>query len=433
MPGNVLIVTQNFPPTNEIAARRFGYLVPYLEQHGWTPWVLTTHGSGPLPVRIPPERVFRIGRNLNRVLAAGDGASANPTGGVLPRVRAGARAAARWAVDLTGSRIYALYPANLEWYREVLRHQNALRRWLPEVDIVIGSFMPAGALRIAAFLARTLGVPWLADVRDIASMLPGRRNPLARRADRWIERWLFRTAAGFITVSPTLARILESRHGRPARVIYNGWDSEPESAAEPTRARGPAHRAEATSAGNGYLYYAGLLYAHRMPAAGLILEALRHHPGVVWKLRSLGPADLEAQLVAQARRLGVAGRLEILPPADPAVVMCEGEAALANVVLEDIDCRNPAGRGTLTGKFLKLLPARPAVLAVARSDSDIGPILVRSGKGRLCSTSGEIVAFLKAIARDPRLFHGDAAAIAPFSMPAQAAALARVLDERRAA
>jgi hypothetical protein len=170
-----------------------------------------------------------------------------------------------------------------------------------------------------------------------------------------------------------------------------------------------------------------------MPAAEMILDALRLHPGVSWKVRSLGPAPLEKQLIDDARRLGVADRLEILPPADPAVIRREGDAALANVVLEEVDCREPAGRGVLTGKFLKLLPAPPAVLAVARADSDIGPILARTARGRLCSSAAAVAAFLQHVESRPDDFRGNAEVVREFSMSAQAAALARLLDERRAA
>jgi hypothetical protein len=426
---HVLIVTQNFPPTNEIAARRFGFLVPHLEGHGWTPWVLTTPGSGPLPVRIPEERVFRIGRNSNRLPATLTDAAGRSRRSVLG-IRSGVKALARWAVDRTGSRVYSLYPANFDWYHQAVRARDPIQHWLPPIDIVVGSFQPSGALLIAAHFARLLGVPWLADVRDVASLIPGRRNPLARRADRWIERRLFRSAAGFLTVSPTLAQTLEATHRRPAAVIYNGWDLDSEVTAD---SPGPFADHQMHAPAPSYLHYAGLLYAHRMPAAQAVLEALRARPGVSWKVRSLGPAVLEKALVNQAQRLGVADRLEILAPADPAVIRRESEGALANIVLEDLDCRDPSGRGTLTGKFLKLLPAPAAVLAVARQDSDIGPILVRTAKGRLCSSADTVAAFLEDVERRSGGFLGNADAVAEYSMPAQAAALARLLDERRAA
>jgi glycosyltransferase involved in cell wall biosynthesis len=438
---HVLIVTQNFPPTNEISARRFGFIAPRLADYGWTPWVLTTHGTGPLPVRVPEERVFRIGRNSNRLPAT---LADLKTRSASTRLAESARSVARWLIERTGTRIYTLYPANLDWYRQVQRSEDAIRRWLGPVDVVIGSFMPSGALLVAAYLARTLGVPWLADIRDLPSHAGPGRNPAARGADRWIERRLFRTASGFLTVSPTLAQLLQSAHRRPAAVIYNGWDLEGETdsasrAAADGDAANATHPAARTTGirrrdtEHPYLHYAGLLLPQRMRAAELILEALCTHSGVRWKLRSLGPASLEKRLIEHARRLGIADRVEMLSPADPAVIQSECESALANVVLEDVTGRDIGGRGTLTGKFLKLLPLKPAVLAVARPDSDIGPILARTGKGRLCSTASDVAALLHNIDSEPGLFHGNTAAVAEFSMAAQAASLARLLDERMAA
>ncbi|MBW3539421.1 MAG: hypothetical protein KY476_04055 [Planctomycetes bacterium] len=422
MARNVLIVTESFPPTNDIAARRFGFLAPHLERHGWGAWVLTTQGEGPLPVRLPAERLFRIGRGSNTLPRRAPAEPADRRNTVR-RLRQFAWSTLRRTIDLTGSRVFSLYPANFAWRRCVENRRDEIRSWLPPIDLVIGSFMPAAAAMIAANLAHDLRVPWLADIRDLASEIPGRRNPLARGLDRLIERRLFRTAAGFLTVSPTLAELLSNVHRRAAAVIYNGWDAdgEREGHAEGSAAAKGAHQSPG-------LYYAGILYPHRMAAAFAVLEAMAARPGVRWTLRSLGPAVLEDRLKREARRLNVDDRLEILSACDPTIVARESAAALANLVLEELDRRHLATRGTLTGKFLKLLPLGRPVLAVARSDSDIGPILERTATGRLCSTPAQIVDFLDAAAAAPAEFRGRRAAVAEFSMEVQAARLAGLLD-----
>ena len=87
-----------------------------------------------------------------------------------------------------------------------------------------------------------------------------------------------------------------------------------------------------------------------------------------------------------------------------------------------------AARGTLTGKFLRLHPLSPPILAVARPDSEIGEILRQTLRGRLCSTTAEIEEFLNAVRTDSRAFTGNPQCVAAYSMRQQAASLCSFLD-----
>lgn len=419
MPGNVLIATESFPPVNDIAALRYGAIAHRLEDSGWTPWIVTTEANGPLDVPLPDSRIFRTGPNQNqrRLQSLSErGRNANRTG-ILQRVRGSVRRVCRMAVDRSGFRLDAVHPGNFAWRRQTRRVQSDVLRKLPTIDLVLGSFRPPAALSIASDFARTLEVPWIAEFRDLAALRPVGVNQLAAALNRRLERRLVHSASGFVTVSPTLATLIREEYGRPTAVVFNGWQHEVEGT--PTDRPWPEP----------YLYYAGLLYPHRMDAARLILQAMTRTTDVHFVVRSLGPADLERQILLEAGRLEILHRVHILPKALPATVEIEADHALANIVLEELDGGHVSGRGTLTGKFLKLLPQNPPVLCVARSDSDIGPILNQTNKGSLCADVAGIVQFLRAARRGDCGFHGDAARIAEYSMQNQAVKLAGFFDE----
>lgn len=406
MNRRVLIVTESCPPFNDIAAQRFGTLAPKMAAHGWEPWILTTEGDGPLPLSIPASQVVRI--------------SPHPRQGQfgLPATsswwRATAKSVLRTVLRGTGFRLNTFYPANGRWTREVFQSE-ASSIPIPRCDAVIGSFSPTAALVIAKRFAERWNVPWIADFRDLAAMKPDRANAVSRWADGWHERRLVQSASRLTSVSPTLKNLLESSHGLPTDVIYNGWVTRGRTRSQCEDGSLPPH----------YLHYAGVLIAHRLPSFRLIFEAMKRHAGLHFVLRSLGPPALERRLRSFAESTAVVDRIRLLPPCDPDRLAVEAANAVANVVTEDLDRSHIAGRGTLTGKLLKLIAGGPPVLAVARADSDIGPILVETQKGRLCHTVREIDEFLSAA---PAAYPGCEPAIERYSMATQAASLCGALD-----
>ena len=115
---------------------------------------------------------------------------------------------------------------------------------------------------------------------------------------------------------------------------------------------------------------------------------------MVLKIRSLGPLDIEKKIADFSEECDVAAQVEILPPADPEVVDRESHAAAINLVVEDLDKSDDWKKGTLTGKFLPMLNLKPAILAIARDDSEIGEILDATRKGKLCFTPDQVVEYL---------------------------------------
>ena len=101
--------------------------------------------------------------------------------GVGPRLRAYASYAARAFV--TGLRVRAL-------------------------DLVIGSSPPLTAALVAALVAKARGVPWIFEVQDLWPAFPIQMGAISNtvlvKALRALERWLYRSAAHVVTVSPDM-------------------------------------------------------------------------------------------------------------------------------------------------------------------------------------------------------------------------------------
>lgn len=409
---NLLIVTQSFPPLNKVSSHRFGDAAPYLEAHGWRAWVLTTRSDGPLPVTLPEERILRFGEHpYNEVCNAASGAAPKAT-------RHGVRQRVAGILRSGGLRLQSVDHLDLTWRRRVLRDQRTILNRLPKIDAVIGTFGPAAALRLAGHFSRKLAAPWIADFRDLGAIRDDGRRGLVRAFDCALERRTLRTAAAFMTVSPTFREILQNAYRRPAHILYNGWK---EGASESPRG--------ASSPPGPYLHYAGSLApVHRLAAAFQVLEALAREPRVHFVVRSLGPSDLEASIAAHARHVGVAERLHILPRCGPADLAIESHGALANVVLEDLASTSADTGGNLTGKFLRLFVHKPPILCVARTDSDMGAVLHAAKKGQLCTTRDEIASFIRTVTENARAFAGDREQIANFSVARQAQQLAAFLE-----
>jgi len=153
-----------------------------------------------------------------------------------------------------------------------------------EAALILASGPPYSGLLAGAWAARSLGIPYVADLRDpwsdyIAARHPKRRVEL--RLLRILEEWVLRNAAAVTSTSATVASLLTARdHTLVERihVIRNGYDG---TIAPPLRHTG----------GRLSILFAGVLYEGRTPYPLLAaLEELLSRPDV-------DPARVQVTLV----------------------------------------------------------------------------------------------------------------------------------------
>lgn len=410
--GNVLIISHSFPPLNNIAARRFGLMVKYMEQFGWCPWVLTVEANGSFPTFIPEYQCIRIGRHPQedeRVDKHNHYIDELPL--YLKLLRAGA--------GKIGFRFRAIDSTVFSWYKIVRNNYKQITNKLPNIDLVIASYGPAASLWLGKWFSKYYNVPWIADYRDLGALRADGRNMIAILADKLIERYLLSTSLALTSVSKTLAHILADKYHKPSKVIYNGWDDSGFNVEN--------IQIQSMTGIDPYIYYAGRLYPHRMSSMYKLLKSMEQIPNIYFKFRSLGPYNLEKVLLIQARLFGIEDRISILSPTDPKQVDIEARNALVNLAVEDMNQNTEWSKGTLTGKFLQLLPINPPILSIARPDSEMGPILNQTNKGRLCSEVNEITDFLRKIMKKKKM-SGNNFEIEKYSKLSQTKKLCNLLE-----
>jgi glycosyltransferase involved in cell wall biosynthesis len=229
MSRRVLMVSFHFPPAGGVGAHRPSKFARYLPDFGWTPFVVARKPDGRQPLdpsfegRPPadlvldpfePARLFRF----------------------LPKF---------------------LRPDVVEsgWAR-ALRHElpRLIERLKP--DVLWANSVPLVSLAAAADVARSAGVPFVADFHNEWT-----RNPYYRftgdrdAAERRLEERVVRSARQVVTLNPLHTEDLRARFPEvPCETIENGFDPDDYAVAPPDPARRPL-----------VFTYAGAVYGHQSP------------------------------------------------------------------------------------------------------------------------------------------------------------------------
>lgn len=403
---NLLLISKDFPPLNTIASRRFGELCLYTKEFGYTPWVLTMNCTGPLKIPIPAAQIFRAG--------------AHPRGFQKEPQWYSDRTAFRLASQL-GFRALAAEPRFFSWVQSALKLFKKISEETPKMDVVVGTYGPSSSLFLARAFARKMGVPWVADFRDLGAFREDSRNILIKFLDQAWEKRLVKSAAALTTVSPTLQEILGSHYDKPTAVIFNGFDSVLEPSKTPRR--------DPALVPSKYLHYAGQLYPHQMKSIELLFRVVKPFEELRIFFRLLGPQYLAEQVGALAKAYGLQERVILKPAGHSEELTDEAARATANLVFEDLSREKLWSRGTITGKLLRLLPLRPPVLAIARADSDIRVVLENTKKGEICEDEETLKKLLQEFLERPQNYSGKTDSIKTYSKREQARILCSFLDE----
>lgn len=424
----VAVVSYWYPPMRTIASLRVAKFVKYLPEYGWEPHVftvapLTTRytAAGELADEAPSGHVHRVPDPSLHVLV--DRLSRGRTSAPPAAGPAGAAPAGR------------LTRAAYRFYREVacspdetwpwLRHYRRIRAIAAaaSIDLVFSSSPPPTAHLLARRLARDLGRPWVADLRDPwADMHTLDRSAARAWVDRVLERRTLRSAAALTTVSTPMAERFAADYPAPVHVIMNGYDEADVPAdvhVEPESARFT-------------LVYTGMLYAGRRTPRP-VFEALR-------RLHTRGEVDLSRIAVnLYGRNLDIAEQELRDFPELAASVHLGGEIGYREALIEQrratvllqLEWPDPRARGVLTGKLFEYLFAARPIIAVGPHGGEMERILVSTGRGTLSETVDELAEAIRAryerfCAQGPEVFDPAATPLTQFSRRAMTAQLADV-------
>jgi glycosyltransferase involved in cell wall biosynthesis len=462
----ILIISFVFPPHNIIGAVRVGKTAKYLWRGGHDVRVLAGKDldlDPSLALEIPDENVIYtrwtdVDRPYRALLGArnrirqglayhaSNGAGVDPVGdwsaqqfgSVGPQSE---RRRLSWRLRLLYADLFHLPDSAAGWRRHAVRAGRVLAaRWRP--DVILASGAPWTSLVVGHDLAARLGVPWVAELRDLWS---GNHTTFVsnwrkKTVDSWYEARVLRTAAGLVTVSEPLAAKLRARYPRQSvHVVLNGFDDEDYARIRVAERNGKfesnaSNLADAPSGDTMLrLLYTGEINRDMLP----LLDGIRLLAGDAShvRLEIVGPQspDVQARYTSIAKAYGVGDTCVWRPPV-PHAEASELQQAADVLVLLLHDSPNDAG--VYTGKLFEYVGARRPIL-LAGTTSGVAAELIREREIGYAESAPERIA---ARIRDWIREKHDRGRIAPpsgrsiddLSRASQTARYAAILEQVRA-
>ena len=363
--GRVLIIAYHFPPEPTSGALRPGYLAKYLPEFDWDPTVLTR----PAPSDGGSTGdVIRAGRPFAMQGVAFEiGAVPAP---ILKFIKAAARQivyfpdrAAGWIVPAVAAGLRA--------------HRRA------RFDAIVSSAMPASVHVAGWILSSMLGVPWVADYRDLWCGNPHQTEPpLRAKLLRALEKRAIGKAASITTITREMANALSALHRRKVHVIANTFDGDEWQDI-------PFEKPETFR-----LVHSGSLYhGRRNPERIFAQLALLRRSGAIGNFRFDFYGQDPGNLMELARRFEIADSVRYHGVVERSVAMRAERAASLLVIIQNDD---PRTAGEYGSKVFEYQGAGPFILALGPSEGVLRSYIAENGLGWFASSEDEIATGLRA-------------------------------------
>ena len=385
---HVLLITYEFPPKGGPGVHRPLKTAKYLSRLGWDVTVLTVKDPlggmmdetllGELPDAVRVERAWSL--EPTRAVAAmrrlrgrrrhggAEGASGGGGGGGTRGYTSLSRVGIRFV------QAFFIPDEKVGWTPWAVRTAARVHTERP-VDVVLASGPPFSAYGVAWRVARRIGVPWVADLRDpiVGGYFFRPHTPLHAWLMRRYEAKVARRAAWVVTASEGFTAELVRRYPEVREriaTITNGFD--PDDFAGVERA---AHEGFV-------LAYVGTFQGTVRPDALLeAIASLREQGAAVMDdlhVRLVGALDPETGEAIEARGLaGLVERVGYVPHAEAVREMCSAD------VLFEVRGPERESAGMIPGKLLEYLASGTPVLALLARESVAAEILARAGAAEI--------------------------------------------------
>ncbi len=233
--SHVLIISFGYEPLGHVSATRSTYMGPALTDLGWDVSVLTVDWSFPLP-----EKIASVEESVRRALAepsprrvAIDGRLIDPA--FVPSSdhptteRPAPRATFLRKLQTLRNTLSAGPYAG--WAHRAYAAATLLHRERP-IDAVWAIHGDISCHAIAYWLWKRQGIPWIADFKDAWNKY---HSEWGQPVQRFAMKRRLRTAASLTETCSAQATSDAREFGRPAHVIYSGYDEALMDAAAPKR------------------------------------------------------------------------------------------------------------------------------------------------------------------------------------------------------
>lgn len=435
----VLLVTYYFPPMGGGGVPRALKLAKYLPAFGWAPHVLTVRDGlwsafddTPLAELSPEVIIHRTpfvmaGQLIRRMAGGAKGRPVCTEDRVEPEhssLRERAKDAFR-KVAYVPDEFIGWYPFAVRAGKRVVHEMG--------IDVVVSTSPPPTAHLVGRAIARSTGLPWVADFRDLWTHNPGFLHGagLRGRVERRLERAVIRAATRIVTVTePFRDDVLAEHRGhvdpRHVRVIMNGFDPDDfQGGSLPVHLSPDPKRFRVVYTG-GWMdnrspqtfFKALSRYADSKASEGMPINAIF--------------AGTEQSLVrAEAERAGVPALVHTvgyLPPREACALQQSADALLLTL------SNRANSSGVIPGKIFQYFGAgRPLLALVPRGVT--ADLVRKAGAGLVIDpedadgATRALVAMAKTKSAGTPVRGADSETLAPYTRRAIAKRYAAVLDE----
>lgn len=384
----VLIVSHLFAPANAIGSVRVTKFARFLHEAGHDVRILAARdGVLPqdLPVEVPEELITYV--------------EPSPSKDFLRRSMRGYERSYRGGE--------AKLPPFVAWgfrmYRALTQIPDAQRRWISDAvqagqrlvgqwrpDKIFCSALPISSLVVASRLARTHGIPLVAEMRDLWVDSHYYEMPVWRRwIDAWIERRCLGMAELIVTVSEPLADVLRAKYGKPVIVVLNGFDPADFPPASTAARPGEPVR----------IVYTGLVYPNRQRDPTPLFAALRQLQATADDFRVEFYGRLLSEVMVIAREQGVEALVRAGSPMPYREALAvQSQADLLLLLLWD----SPEERGVYSGKLFEYLGARRPILLVGPTEGVAADLIRQRRAGQALRDVEAIAGYLARILAEKR-------------------------------
>lgn len=389
----ILVVSGFFPPYSPLGAVRVPALISYWLAQGHDVRALAMENpavAGMLESPLPRESVtytpFTLpGLPMERLLRSFRCAREEGSGG--GNGQGGERARPTRQPRLQGLRHFYQQAVQFpDRYRNwtspaVAAGLAVARTWQPE--LIYSSGPPHSGHVVAGRMARRLGTPWIAELRDTWAHNPYSDAPWPISVlQAWHANEVLRHASACVTLTRTAEAEVKAALGLPTIVSYNGFNAEDFEGLDHTPPTDPERLT---------ILHAGVIYAGRRDPVALfqalaILGPMRHAVRVKFY------HDQMEAVERRAERLGVRDCIEICAPVPRREILRRERAA--DVLLL---CRwaDPRDDGVIPGKLFEYIGARRPILAVGSTTGEAVDIVRKGDFGLVSNEPMEIAEQLR--------------------------------------
>ncbi len=278
------------------------------------------------------------------------------------------------------------------WRKEVLNNIDVIKKINP--DVIIATTSPIACLWLAKDIAKKLNKPWIADFRDACSLFNPSSFPLVRLLDERIDRYVVKTASLITSYGYHIADEMRNFYKKETHIIFNGFK---QSKMENLNYKKTPFKRKT-------IYYAGRFHSHRVPAVKMLIDWMSQtNKDLCLKIRSLGPAKANKEILEKVKEKNLESKVELLSPASEEKISEEEKQADFLAIFGDLETKKEIFKGSMPGKLFEYLPYKGTILAVVRPDSDIQSVLKEANRGELVCSFKELDSFFSKERPDPNI------------------------------